>query len=32
MIYASGKLLYASPMDNPAGIVAQNYELGFDFI
>ena len=31
-IYTSGKLLYASPLDDPAGIVAQNYELGFDFI
>jgi hypothetical protein len=31
-IYASGKLLYASPLDDPAGIVEQNDALGFDFI
>lgn len=31
-IYASGKLLYASPLDNPEGIVRQNHELGFDFL
>jgi formylglycine-generating enzyme required for sulfatase activity len=31
-IYASGKLLYASPLEDPAGIVQQNYDLGFDFL
>ncbi len=31
-IYASGKLLYASPLDDPVSIVRQNYELGFDFL
>ena len=31
-IYASGKLLYASPLDDPEGIVRQNHGLGFDFI
>ncbi len=30
-IYASGKLLYASPLEDPEGIVQQNYDLGFDF-
>ncbi|MBN1314230.1 MAG: hypothetical protein JXA42_02140 [Anaerolineales bacterium] len=31
-IYASGKLLYASPLDDPTGIVHQNHDMGFDFI
>ena len=31
-IYTSGKLLYASPLDNPEGMVQDNYELGFDFL
>jgi len=31
-IYASGKLLYASPLGDPEGIVQQNFDLGFDFL
>jgi len=31
-IYASGELLYASPMKDPKGIVDRNHELGFDFL
>jgi len=31
-IYASGKLLYASPLKDPEGIVRRNYDLGFDFL
>jgi hypothetical protein len=31
-IYASGKLLYASPLGDPESIVHQNYDLGFDFL
>jgi len=31
-IYASGKLLYASPLGDPKGIVRQNHALGFDFL
>jgi hypothetical protein len=31
-IYASGKLLYASPLGDLEGIVRKNYELGFDFL
>lgn len=31
-IYASGILLYASPVDDPEDIVRKNYELGFDFL
>ncbi len=31
-IYASGKLLYASPLGDPGGIVRQNHALGFDFL
>jgi hypothetical protein len=31
-IYASGKLLYASPLGDPEGIVQQNHDLGFDFL
>jgi hypothetical protein len=31
-IYASGKLLDASPLEDPEGIVRRNHELGFDFL
>ncbi|MFN2227656.1 MAG: amidohydrolase family protein [Anaerolineae bacterium] len=31
-IYASGELLYASPLDDPAGIVRSNHERGFDLL
>jgi len=31
-IYASGKLLYASPLGDPDSIVRRNHELGFDFL
>jgi len=31
-IFTSGKLLYASPLEDPAGIVRMNADLGFDFI
>lgn len=31
-IYASGKLLYASPLEDPDGLVRRNYDLGFDFL
>jgi len=31
-IYASGQLLYASPLGDPDGIVRRNQALGFDFI
>jgi len=31
-IYASGKLLYASPHEDPEGMVRNNYDLGFDFL
>ena len=31
-IYASGKLLYASPLGDPRGIVRKNHDLGFDFL
>jgi hypothetical protein len=31
-IYASGKLLYASPLEDPGGIVRRNHDLGFDFV
>jgi len=31
-IYASGRLLYASPLGDPGGIVRQNQALGFDFL
>jgi hypothetical protein len=31
-IYASGKLLYASPLGDPEGMVHQNHDLGFDFL
>jgi hypothetical protein len=32
VIYASGKLLYASPLKDPEGIVRRNYDQGFDFL
>jgi hypothetical protein len=31
-IYASGKLLYANPLNDPEGMVRNNYDLGFDFL
>ena len=31
-IYASGRLLYASPLGDPEGMVRQNHALGFDFL
>ena len=31
-IFASGKLLFASPLGDPESIVRQNYDLGFDFL
>jgi imidazolonepropionase-like amidohydrolase len=31
-IYASGELLYASPLADPAEIVRRNHDLGFDFL
>lgn len=31
-IYASGILLYASPLDDPARVVRRNHDLGFDFV
>lgn len=31
-IYTSGELLYASPLEDPAGIVDRNHEMGFDFL
>jgi hypothetical protein len=31
-IYASGELLYASPLDDAVSIVHQNQEMGFDFL
>jgi hypothetical protein len=31
-IYASGKLLYASPLGDTKGIVRHNHDLGFDFL
>ena len=31
-IYASGKLLYQSPLGDPEGIVLRNHALGFDFL
>ena len=31
-IYTSGKLLYASPLEDPEGMVQDNYDLGFDFL
>jgi imidazolonepropionase-like amidohydrolase len=31
-IYASGTILFASPLEDPAGIVRENHNLGFDFL
>jgi hypothetical protein len=31
-LYTSGKLLYASPLRDPAGTVRHNHALGFDFL
>lgn len=31
-IYASGQLLYASPLGDPEGMVRRNHDWGFDFI
>ena len=31
-IYASGELLYASPLLDPGGMVHKNHDLGFDFL
>lgn len=31
-LYASGKLLYASPLGDADGMVRRNHELGFDFL
>jgi imidazolonepropionase-like amidohydrolase len=31
-IYASGKILFVSPLGDPAGLVEENYRLGFDFL
>ncbi|RLD08124.1 MAG: hypothetical protein DRI65_03080 [Chloroflexota bacterium] len=31
-ILASGKILFSSPLKDPAGLVRENYELGFDFL
>ncbi len=31
-LYASGELLYASPLGDPKGIVRKNHDLGFDFL
>lgn len=31
-IYTSGKLLYASPLENPQEIVRENFARGFDFL
>ena len=31
-IYTSGKILFASPLDDPQGLVRENHELGFDFL
>jgi len=31
-IYASGKILFVSPLGDPGGIVRENYRLGFDFL
>lgn len=30
-IYASGKILFASPVDDPAAVVGWNHDQGFDF-
>jgi hypothetical protein len=31
-IYTSGTMLAVSPLDNPAGLVQQNHDQGFDFL
>jgi len=31
-IYASGKILFASPLGDPQGLVRENHQLGFDFL
>ncbi|HEY45162.1 MAG: hypothetical protein AMJ88_14845 [Anaerolineae bacterium SM23_ 63] len=31
-IYASGKILFVSPLGDPQGLVRENHELGFDFL
>jgi hypothetical protein len=31
-IYASGRILFASPLGDPQGLVRENYKLGFDFL
>lgn len=31
-IYASGKILFASPLGDPQGLVRENHDLGFDFL
>ena len=30
-IYATGKILFASPLSDPRGLVRENHDLGFDF-
>ena len=32
MIYTSGTIIFASPLEDPAGMVRENYTLGFDFL
>jgi hypothetical protein len=31
-IYSSGEILFASPLDDPEGIVQEHYDQGYDFI
>ncbi|MEA1977906.1 MAG: amidohydrolase family protein, partial [Chloroflexota bacterium] len=31
-IYATGKILFASPLNDPRGLVRENHQLGFDFL
>ncbi len=31
-IYATGKILFASPLSDPRGLVQENHQLGFDFL
>jgi len=31
-IYATGKILFASPLSDPRGLVRENHDLGFDFL
>jgi len=31
-IYASGKILFVSPLGDPQGLVQENHDLGFDFL